>query len=60
MGEEDVLRASQTAKNAKVVAVHMDAVNHMSLTREELRSYVKKQGIESRVDIPEDGASLEF
>ncbi|MCK9798056.1 MBL fold metallo-hydrolase [Pseudomonas sp. MAFF 302030] len=60
MGEEDVLRASQTAKNAKIVAVHMDAVNHMSLTREELRTYVKKQGIESRVDIPEDGASLEF
>ncbi|MGE6124957.1 MBL fold metallo-hydrolase [Aeromonas rivipollensis] len=60
MGEEDVLRASQAAKNAKIVAVHMDAVNHMSLTREELRAYVKKQGIESRVDIPEDGASLAF
>lgn len=60
MGEEDVLRASQAAKNAKIVAVHMDAVNHMSLTREELRTYVKKQGIETRVDIPEDGASLEF
>lgn len=60
MGEEDVLRASQAAKNAKIVAVHMDAINHMSLTREELHTYVKKQGIESRVDIPEDGASLEF
>ncbi|WP_426236753.1 MBL fold metallo-hydrolase [Pseudomonas sp. TWP3-2] len=60
MGEEDVLRASQVAKNAKIVAVHMDAVNHMSLTRKQLRTYVKQQGIESRVDIPEDGASLEF
>ena len=60
MGEEDVLRASKAAKNAKIVAVHMDAINHMSLTREELRTYVKKQGIESRVEIPEDGASLEF
>ena len=60
MGEADVLRAAQTAKGAKIVAVHMDAVNHMSLTREELRNYVKKQGIESRVDIPEDGASLEY
>ena len=60
MGEEDVLRASQAAKNAKIVAVHMDAVNHMSLTRDELRAYVKKHGIESRVDIPEDGASLAF
>jgi L-ascorbate metabolism protein UlaG (beta-lactamase superfamily) len=60
MGEEDVLRASKAAKNAQIVAVHMDAINHMSLTREELRAYVKKQGIEDRVDIPEDGASLEF
>ena len=60
MGEEDVLRASKAAKDAKIVAVHMDAINHMSLSREELRTYVKKQGIESRVDIPEDGASLEF
>lgn len=60
MGEEDVLRASKAAKDARIVAVHMDAVNHMSLTREELRTYVSKQGIESRVDIPEDGASLAF
>ncbi|WP_434557596.1 MBL fold metallo-hydrolase [Pseudomonas sp. Z4-20] len=60
MGEEDVLRASKAAENAQIVAVHMDAINHMSLTREELRAYVKKQGIEGRVDIPEDGASLEF
>jgi L-ascorbate metabolism protein UlaG (beta-lactamase superfamily) len=60
MGEEDVLRASQAAENAKIVAVHMDAINHMSLTRDQLHSYVKKHGIESRVDIPEDGASLVF
>lgn len=60
MGEEDVLRASKAAKDARIVAVHMDAVNHMSLTREELRTYVSKQGIESRVDIPENGASLAF
>ncbi|WP_434707146.1 MBL fold metallo-hydrolase [Pseudomonas sp. R1-1] len=60
MGEEDVLRASKAAKEANIVAVHMDAINHMSLTREELRAYVRKHGIESRVDIPEDGTSLEF
>lgn len=60
MGEDDVLRASKAATEAKIVAVHLDAVNHMSLTRKELRTYVKQHGIESRVDIPEDGASLEF
>ncbi|MBR7197324.1 hypothetical protein PspCFBP13508_00530 [Pseudomonas sp. CFBP13508] len=60
MGEEDVLRATQVAKDAKIVAVHMDAINHMSLTRDELRSYVQKHGIDSRVDIPADGAALQF
>ena len=60
MGEEDVLRAAQTAKDAKIVAVHMDAVNHMSLSREQLRNYIKQHGIENRVDIPQDGASLEY
>ncbi|MBC3776532.1 MBL fold metallo-hydrolase [Pseudomonas sp. SWRI99] len=60
MGEEDVLRATQVAKDAKIVAVHMDAINHMSLTRDQLRSYVQKHGIESRVDIPADGASQQF
>ncbi|HDS1746490.1 MBL fold metallo-hydrolase [Pseudomonas sp. M2] len=60
MGEEDVLRASKTAKDAKIVAVHMDAINHMSLSREQLRTYITKHGIESQVDIPEDGTSLRY
>lgn len=60
MGEEDVLRASKTAKDAKIVAVHMDAINHMSLSREQLRTYITKHGIESQVDIPEDGTSLGY
>ncbi len=60
MGEADVLRAKKATQHATIVAVHMDAINHASLTREALRSYVKAQGIESRVEIPEDGALLQF
>lgn len=60
MGKEDVLRAVQAAPNATIVASHMDAVNHMALTREELREYVREQGIEDRVEIPEDGETINF
>ncbi|AZL69392.1 MULTISPECIES: MBL fold metallo-hydrolase [Pseudomonas] len=60
MGEEDVLHATRAAKNSRIIAVHMDAVNHMSLTREALRAYVRKEGIASRVEIPADGESLSF
>ena len=60
MGKEDVLRATQTAPEATVVATHMDAINHMSLTREELREYVQAKGIEDHVVIPADGEVISF
>src|SRR5690606_29441925 len=60
MGKDDVLRAVQAAPNATVVAVHLDAINHMALSREELSEFVQKSGIQERVEIPQDGALLNF
>jgi L-ascorbate metabolism protein UlaG (beta-lactamase superfamily) len=60
MGKEDVLRATQAAPEATIVATHMDAINHMALTRDELREYVQENSIEDRVEIPEDGATINF
>lgn len=60
MGKEDVLRASQVAPDASIVATHMDAINHMFQSRKELREYVQEKNIQDRVEIPEDGAIVEF
>ncbi|WGL29759.1 MBL fold metallo-hydrolase [Pectobacterium brasiliense] len=60
MGKDDVLRAVNVAPKAKIVAVHMDAINHMGQNRKELREFIKEKGIESHVDVPEDGAVLAF
>jgi len=60
MGKEDVLRASRAAPNATIVATHMDAINHMAQTRKELREYVQEKGIQERVQIPEDGTTVQF
>lgn len=60
MGKEDVLRAAQAAPGATIVATHMDAINHMAQTRKELREYVKEKGIQDRVHVPEDGATVQF
>jgi L-ascorbate metabolism protein UlaG (beta-lactamase superfamily) len=60
MGKDDVLRAAQTIPTATVVAVHLDAINHMALGRAELREFVMAQGIQGRVESPEDGAFLKF
>ncbi|MGI2066378.1 MBL fold metallo-hydrolase [Shewanella sp. MF08487] len=60
MGEQDTLRAIKHAPQANIVAVHMDTVNHAALTRKELREFVKENGIEKQVLIPEDGESLKL
>lgn len=60
MGKDDVLHAYQVAPNATIIASHMDAINHMTLSRKELREHVQQHGIQDRVRIPADGEILKF
>ena len=60
MGKDDVLHAYQAMPNATIIATHMDAINHMTLSRKDLREHVKQHGIQDRVRIPEDGEILKF
>ncbi|USX12446.1 MBL fold metallo-hydrolase [Oxalobacteraceae bacterium OTU3CAMAD1] len=60
MGKDDVLHAYQAMPNATIIATHMDAINHMTLSRKDLKEHVKQHGIQDRVRIPEDGEVLKF
>ncbi|WP_247887195.1 MBL fold metallo-hydrolase [Azospirillum sp. SYSU D00513] len=60
MSKDDVLRATRAAPDATIVAVHLDAINHMDLSRKDLQEYVQQNGIEDRVLIPADGETLKF
>ena len=52
----------QFVRNApgKVVANHLEALNHCPTTREQLRQALEINGLLSKVDIPEDGHVLTF
>lgn len=60
MGKEDTLRVQRLAPTSKIVAVHMDAVNHMTVSRADLRAFVATHDIAANVIIPEDGETIEF
>lgn len=60
MDKKDVLKMTQKAPNAKVVAVHMDAINHMTVDRKDLAEYVNEHGIRDKVYIPFDGEQIKF
>lgn len=59
MGTKDVAHARKMMPNAKLIAVHMDAVNHMSVYRKDLRQFVEANKIQN-VAIPEDGEVVKF
>ncbi|HEX6881155.1 MAG TPA: MBL fold metallo-hydrolase [Terriglobales bacterium] len=56
----DVVKVCRAAVSTEVVAVHMGAINHCLLTREELSREMKTYKLEDQVAIPADGETLEF
>lgn len=60
MGKADVLRMVRAAPDAQVVAVHMDAINHMTVDRKDLSRYTREHGIREHVLIPFDGEVMDF
>lgn len=60
MGQEDVLNVHFLLPQAKIVATHMEAINHCLLTRRALREYAEANQMSDVLSIPEDGESVQF
>lgn len=60
MGKEDIYEVYKTSPNAKIISIHMEAVNHWTLSRAELKSFIEEKGITSNVLVPDDGDSYSF
>lgn len=55
MDAEDVVRVLRHAPRTKVIAVHMDAINHCEVRRADLRARLAEEALAQRVAIPADG-----
>jgi len=58
MGASDIIKVSKAAPKAKIIAVHMDTVNHCLLTRSELKKALDEVGVKG-IAIPQDGELIE-
>lgn len=58
MGTEDVKKCYELCKEAKIITVHMDAINHCVCTREIMRKFVSENKLSDRVFVPNDGETL--
>lgn len=60
MTAEDVMRVCRTSPDTKVIAIHMEAINHCMLSRTELRQHAAANGLSDKIIIPSDGEQLEL
>ena len=60
MGKDDILHMYNAMPEAKIIAVHMDAVNHTMTSSDEVREFVKAHSLGDRVYIPREGETLKF
>ncbi|MEX2314671.1 MAG: MBL fold metallo-hydrolase [Thermomicrobiales bacterium] len=58
MTATEVLRVAEAAPNARIIAVHMDTINHCLLTRAALSAAVAEAGLSERVLVPADGETI--
>jgi len=58
MGTGDVLAVHKAAPGATLMASHMEAVNHCTLTRAALRSFARDNGFTDKLLTPADGETV--
>ena len=56
MTDADIAAVAAHAPGARVVAVHLEAINHCLQTRPDLHQRLREAGLQGRVTVPEDGA----
>jgi L-ascorbate metabolism protein UlaG (beta-lactamase superfamily) len=60
MTADDLITTCKTAASARLVAVHMESINHCLLTRDDLAFQLEAARVSDRVAIPLDGAWVEL
>jgi L-ascorbate metabolism protein UlaG (beta-lactamase superfamily) len=58
MTADDVVAVARHAPGARIVAVHLEAINHCLDTRADLHQRIHDENLEDRVTIPEDGSAV--
>jgi L-ascorbate metabolism protein UlaG (beta-lactamase superfamily) len=58
MTADDVVAVARHAPGARIVVVHLEAINHCPLTRADLHQRLHDEGLTERVTVPEDGAEV--
>ncbi len=60
LGAGSLKDISRISPRSKIVAVHMDAINHCRLSKAELRKYLKGERLDAIIAVPDEGEVCSF
>lgn len=60
MNDEDVARVRKAAPYAKIIISHMEEVAHATISREDMRKFLRARNMEDAALIPENGDVMEL
>ncbi|UBV45423.1 MBL fold metallo-hydrolase (plasmid) [Deinococcus taeanensis] len=60
MDTEQTLAVAAAAPQATVIAVHLEAYDHMTVTRDALRAAAGQAGLDGQLLVPDDGAVIDL
>jgi len=58
MNKEDIFNVYISASHSTLIVVHMEGVNHNTLSKSELREFISEKGITQKVLVPNDGEKI--
>lgn len=60
MGKEDILQVHKAKPEAMIISVHMEAMNHWTLSRGELKSFAEENNFADSLFVPDDGEEIQI
>jgi L-ascorbate metabolism protein UlaG (beta-lactamase superfamily) len=60
MDTKDVEKMADTMPKANIITVHMDTVNHATVSSNDMRAFIKGKAFESRVAVPKESEMLKY
>lgn len=60
MTAQDIYHVCRKSPNSKIIVTHMEAWNHCSLSRKELKDFLVKKSLNNQVCIPNDGEIITY
>lgn len=60
MGVDGLMEVAKSLPSARLIATHLDAVNHARTGRKEIAEFAHKNCLETRLSIPNDGEMIIF